>query len=101
MADVMAMLGGFQFGIDTAAFQELNRNTEWHWPAQDVFDGRPVVQFVGWGEDSISLPGVVYPEHWGGTAQLEALRALGDTGTPQMLINGRGNVLGLWVVTGV
>lgn len=101
MADVMVMLGQFQFGLDTAAFQELNRNTEWRWPAQDVFDGRPVVQFTGWGEDTISLPGIIYPEYWGGTAQLDALRALGDTGQPQMLLDGRGNVLGLWVVTGV
>lgn len=101
MADVMMMLGPYQFGLDTAAFQEINRNTEWRWPAQDVFESRPVLQFTGWGEDTLSLPGVVFPEYWGGTTQLDDLRALGDTGEPLILIDGRGNVLGQWVITGV
>lgn len=101
MADVMMMLGTFQFGLDTAAFQELNRNTEWRWPAQDVFESLPVLQFTGHGEDTITLPGIIYPEYWGGTGQLNALRQLGDLGEPQTLIDGRGNVLGEWVITGV
>lgn len=101
MADVMMMFGGFQFGLDTAAFQELNRNTEWRWPAQDVFESRPVLQFTGYGEDTITLPGIIFPEYWGGTGQIETLRALGDLGEPQTLIDGRGNVLGEWVITSV
>lgn len=101
MADVMMMLGGYQFGLDSAAFQELNRNTEWRWPSQDVFESRPVLQFTGWGEDTITLPGVIFPEYWGGTRQLDELRDLGDSGEPQTLIDGRGSVLGQWVITGV
>lgn len=101
MADVMMTLGGYRFGLDTAAFQEMNRTTEWNWPKQDVFESRPVLQFTGWGEDTITLPGVIFPEYWGGTGQLDALRALGDAGQPQTLIDGRGNVLGEWVITNV
>lgn len=101
MADVMMMLGPYQFGLDTAAFQELNRNTEWRWPSQDVFDSRPTLQFTGWGQDTITLPGVIFPEYWGGTTQIDDLRALGNTGKPQLLIDGRGNVLGQWVITSV
>ena len=101
MADVMLMLGPYRFGLDTAAFQELNRNTEWRWPSQDVFGSRPVLQFTGFGQDAITLPGVIFPEYWGGTTQLEELRALGNTGQPQMLIDGRGNVMGRWVITSV
>lgn len=101
MADIMMILGPYPFGLDTAAFQELNRNTEWRWPSQDVFDSRPVVQFTGAGDDSITLPGVIFPEYWAGTGQLDALRALGDQGEPQTLIDGRGNVLGEWVITSV
>lgn len=101
MAEVMLTLGGYTFGLDTAAFQELNRSTEWNWPKQDVFGSRPVLQFTGWGEDTITLPGVIFPEHWGGTGQLDALRALGDGRAPQILIDGRGNILGEWVITSV
>lgn len=99
--EIMLTLGGYQFGLDTAAFQELNRTTEWRWPSQDVFESRPAVQFTGWGDDTITLPGVIYPEYWGGTGQLDTLRALGDSGQPQQLLDGRGNVLGDWVVTQV
>lgn len=101
MAEVMMTLGGYQFGLNSAAFQELNRNTEWRWPSQDVFEERPALQFTGPGEDSITLPGVIFPEYWGGTGQLDTLRALADKGKPQTMIDGRGNVMGEWVITGV
>lgn len=94
----MMTLGGFQFGVATAAYQELRRSTEYHWPSQPRFGGAPAVQFVGAGDDTISLPGVIYPEFNGGTGQLDALRALADTKRPLLMIDGRGNVLGNWVI---
>jgi phage protein U len=99
--ETMMILGEYAFGLNTAAFQELNRDTQWRWGSQDVFDALPALQFTGWGEDTITLPGVIFPEYWGGTGQLDELRALGDTGEPQILIDGRGNVLGEWVITSV
>lgn len=101
MADVMMILGGYPFGLNTAAFQELNRNTEWRWPSQDVFNGTPVLQFTGKGKETIALPGVIFPEYWGGTNQLEQLRAIADQGQPQILIDGRGFIIGEFVITGV
>src|SRR5690606_31385097 len=89
--EIMMILGPYPFGLNTAAFQELNRNTEWRWPGQDVFEGVPALQFTGYGKDTITLPGVIFPEYWGGTGQLDALRALADQGQPQTLIDGRGN----------
>lgn len=95
------MLGFFPFGIDTLAFSELNRNSEWRWASQDVFDARPVLQFVGQGKETLTLPGVIFPEYWGGTTQLEELRDLADEGEPQTLLDGRGNILGDFVITGI
>lgn len=100
MGDMM-ILGWFVFGVNTAAFQELNRNTEWRWPAQDVFESRPVLQFTGLGRDTLTLPGVIYPEHFGGTGQLDDLRALADEAQPQTLIDGRGNIIGDFVITSI
>lgn len=97
----MMILGDYVFGLNTAAFQELNRSTEWRWTSQDVFDSRPALQFTGWGKDAITLPGIVFPEYWGGTGQLDALRSLGDQAEALTLIDGRGNVIGDFVVTGV
>jgi len=95
---VMLQLGSFQFGVTTAAYQELKRSTEWRWPAQDQFGRLAALQFVGPGNDTITLPGVIYPEWRGGLSQLEALRALGNTGEPQTMLDGRGNLLGRWVI---
>lgn len=99
--DAMMILGEYIFGLNTAAFQELNRNTTWRWGSQDVFNGPQALQFTGWGEDTITLPGVIFPEYWGGTGQVDALRELADAGEAQTLIDGRGNVLGEWVITSV
>lgn len=99
--EVMMQLGGYQFGLNTAAFQELNRSTDFRWPSQDVFEGEPVLQFVGPGKDTITLPGVIYPEFWGGTGQVETLRNLAAQGKPLELVDGRGNIYGLYSITNV
>lgn len=95
---IMMSLGDFLFGINTAVYQELGRSTEWRWPSQDRFNQSPVLQFVGPGADTISLPGVVYPEWRGGLAQIETMRAMADLGEPLMMIDGTGAVWGQWVI---
>lgn len=97
-ASVMLQLGSFQFGINTAAYQTLQRSNEWRWPAQDRFGKGPVLQHVGQGAETITLPGVVYPEWRGGLGQMDTLRALAAEGKPQTMIDGAGNVLGRWVI---
>lgn len=98
---VMLQLGGFQFGITTAAYQELNRKTSWRWAQQEVVGTRPALQFTGDGEDTITLQGVVFPEYRGGFYQVENLRAQGGFGQPQLLITGAGELLGRWVILDV
>lgn len=99
--DVMMILGSYAFGIDTAAFQELNRNAEYRWPNQDVFEGRPLLQYTGPGKETVTLPGIVFPEYWGGTGQIDTMRSLAEAGEPLTLIDGRGNIWGDYVITGV
>lgn len=95
---VMMQLGSFQFGINTAAYQTLTRSTEWRWPSQDRFGKPPVLQHVGPGGDSITLPGVIYPEWRGGFGQVEQMRALAGQGEPLQLIDGTGSSFGRWAI---
>jgi phage protein U len=95
---VMMTLGQFQFGIATAAYQELNRATEWRWPAQERFMQGQALQYVGPGGDTITLPGVIYPEYRGGFGQLSAMRTVADKGEPLTMIDGSGTVKGRWVI---
>lgn len=97
-ASVMMQLGSFQFGVTTAAYQSLQHNAEWRWPSQDRFGTREALQFVGPGSETISLPGVIYPEWRGGLARVQQLRDLAAQGKPQLMIDGRGNILGRWVI---
>lgn len=97
-ADVMMSLGGFRFGLNTAAFQELSRTTEQRWAAQDRFGQLAALQHTGPGTDAITLPGVIYPEFRGGLGQIDRMRELAGRGRPLSLITGAGRVLGRYVI---
>ena len=99
MASTLLALGGYRFGVDSAAYRELVRVTEYRWPAQARLGRRPARQFVGIGEDTYTLRGVVYPHHRGGAGQLDDMRGEADGGTPLRLVAGDGRVLGQWVIT--
>ena len=72
----MLMLGGYQFGVNTAAFQQLMHSSEYRWPAQEVFGSRPRMQHTGQGAESITLQGTILTEWRGGAGQLDNMRAL-------------------------
>lgn len=95
---VMMQLGSFQFGINSAAFQSLAHTNEWRWPSQDRFGKPPVLQYIGEGAESITLPGVIYPEWRGGTGQLASMRDLAGKGEPLPMIDGSGSNLGLFAI---
>lgn len=95
----MLMLGSFSFSLNVAAFQEMQRSSEYKWPTQDRFGQRQARQFTGVGEDTITLPGVIYPEYLGSTNAMKNLRAMAQMGQPNILIDGTGLIYGRWVVT--
>lgn len=96
--DVMLSLGGFRFGLNTAAYQELSRSVEQRWSGQDRFGQLAALQYTGPGADTITLPGVIYPEFRGGLQQVERMRDLAGRGEPLSLITGTGRVLGRFVI---
>ncbi|WP_237182960.1 phage tail protein [Roseomonas marmotae] len=98
---VMMQLGPFQFGISTAAYQELTRSTEWRWASQDRYLSTPVNQYTGKGADTMTLPGVIYPEYRGGFGQVDAMRDAAEKHEPLTLIAGDGSALGQWIITRV
>lgn len=95
---VLMVLGDFQFSLNTLVFQEWQRKTGWKWPGQERFGQLDALQFTGLGEDTLQLPGVLYPNWRGDIANIDDLRAMGDEGQPFMLVDSMGNVLGRWVI---
>lgn len=100
-ASVMMQLGSFQFGISTAAYQELTRRSGYRWPGQDRFGVEPALQFTGPESEAISLSGTIYTEYRGGVGQLNTMRSLAARGRPLNLVDGSGRMLGRWVIESV
>ncbi|MEX1197817.1 MAG: phage tail protein [Pseudohongiellaceae bacterium] len=95
---MMMTLGMFVFGLDTAAYQELQRQTAWRHSAQQRVGRRPVRQFLGPGEDTITLTGTLLPLFTGGQQDLDELREMANQGDAWPLIEGNGRYYGLYVI---
>lgn len=98
---MMMALGFFTFSLSTLAYQELQRQTDWRHPTSNRVGTNPARQFVGRGEDAITLPGVLLPELAGSPISLDTIRSMGDAGKAWPLVEGTGRILGLWVIESV
>lgn len=93
--------GQFLFELRGLAFDELQRRADWRHARAPRVGAADAAQFVGQGEETVSLSGSVYAEIANGPASLDALRRAAATGEAQPLVDGRGTVYGDFVVTGV
>ena len=91
----------YTFNLDTAAFDELRRSTEFRWASQERLGRRPAQQGVGMGDEKITLKGVIFPGFKGGLKQLDTLRTLGAQLQPLTLTTSYGDVLGTWCLKSV
>lgn len=92
---MMMIFGVFIFSLKTASYEQLQRKTAWRHASNARVGDMPVSQFLGRGEDTITLNGSIVPE-FGSQLSISALRIMGDTGTSFPLINGNGKVYGLY-----
>lgn len=100
-ATIMMQLGSFQFSVNTAAYQELKRRSEYRWPKQDLYGRRPGRQFTGPGDESMTITGTIFTEYRGGLGQIEQMRAQAGRGQPLLLVNGYGGLMGRWVIESI
>jgi uncharacterized protein len=94
----MMRLGPLKFSVDRAAYQQLSRSAEYRWARQPQIGRNDALQFTGLGPETVDLSGVVFPFYKGGLGQVDRMRLAGQIGIPLPLIDGRGRVLGLWVI---
>ncbi|MBZ5876000.1 phage tail protein [Chromohalobacter israelensis] len=95
---MMMTLGMFVFGLSTAAYQELQRQTDWRQQSQSRVGRRAARQFLGPGADTITLTGTLLPQFTGGQQSLDDLRDMGDQGDAWPLIEGTGVYYGTYVI---
>ncbi|AZD84747.1 Unclassified tail protein [Pseudomonas chlororaphis subsp. aureofaciens] len=95
---MMMALGMFVFSLSTAAYQELQRQTEWRHASNSRIGAAPAQQYLGRGDDKITLPGIILPELAGSVLSLDTLRLMANTGKAWPMVEGSGRIYGLWVI---
>ena len=91
----------YRFSRDTAAYQSRNRTTAYRWAKQDRLTRDPALQFVGQGDDTLKLSGVIYPHYKGGLGQVDSMRQEAGKGKPFILVEGTGTVFGKFVIESI
>lgn len=97
----MLTLGMFVFMRQTLPYQSLQRSVDYRWPSNSRVGKRDAFQFLGPGEDKITLSGDLYPEMTGGRLSMLALSTMADEGRAWPLISGTGTIYGMFVITNV
>lgn len=96
---MMMAYGLFVFSVPTAAYQKLRRQSQWRHESQSRIGERPVRQYLGPGDDSITLTGTLLPQFTGGQQSLDDLRDMANQGYAWPLIEGTGRNHGVYVIT--
>lgn len=95
---MMMAFGQFVFGLHTIAYHELQRQTSWRHPSTSRISARPARQYLGPGDDTITLQGLLAPEFCGSTISLDQIREMGAAGSAWPLVDGNGIVHGQFVI---
>ncbi len=96
---MLMALGRFIFGNDDLSYAQLQRRTSWKHPSNERVGARAAAQFAGPGDDTITLNGLLAPGVIGRIGALDELRQLGDGGEAWPLVDGAGQVYGVYVIT--
>lgn len=95
-------LGQFVFTLSDLAFNELQRQRQWNYAENAVATGRAKKQYIGQGEENITLNGNIYQEHGMGKREsLDELATMADSGQGYTLVDGSGYIYGVYIITGL
>lgn len=95
---MLMSLDQFVFGLDTLAYHELQRQTQWKHPSTSRIGARNARQYTGPGDDTITLTGVLVPELVGDLQSLDDLRDMAEVGDYYVMVDGAGKVYGAFAI---
>lgn len=95
---MLAALGLFVFELASLPFGEVQRRRDWrHEPAKRI-GARDTGQFVGPGDDLVTLSGILVPGVAGSYASLDMLVEMADAGENYSFVDGTGRVWGEYAI---
>jgi len=98
---MLAAIGMFVFETETALFDELARRRAWRHGSTERFGALPASQFLGPGEDEITISGRIVPGIAGVYSSLDRIAEMANTGDAFPLADGSGRVLGSFAILGL
>ncbi len=98
---MMMIYGMLPFMRQTLPYGELQQTIDYRWPGNNRFGLRPAAQFIGPGDEKITLSGELRPEITGGAVSLTTIRLLADQGMAWPLIGGSGMIYGMYVIESI
>ncbi|WP_333617450.1 phage tail protein [Mixta calida] len=94
---MMMIYGMLPFMLQTLPYDELQRSVDYRWPTNSRIGQRAAAQFIGPGDEKITLSGELRPEITGGAVSLLTLKVMADEGRAWPLIGGNGTIYGMYV----
>lgn len=79
----------------------LDRTFEYRWDAANRLGRRPAMQFLGPGEETVSIRGTIYPPYFGSFSMLQSMRAEAMAGTPRPFVTQYGEYHGIWCIRSI
>ncbi|MGM3162463.1 phage tail protein [Dickeya undicola] len=98
---MMLALGLFVFHLRTLPYNTIKREAAYNWQGNARIGLRNSHQYLGKGDETITLSGTLIPEISGITSQASrlALDYMADSGMAWPLIEGSGTIYGMFVIT--
>ncbi|KAA6405678.1 phage tail protein [Candidatus Tokpelaia sp.] len=75
MSNVLMMLGPHMFTITALSFQKLSEEFSAEWAVMPHFGASPGLQFTGFGEDTKTISGVLFPQEFDNRIYIDAVTA--------------------------
>ncbi|AJC66604.1 phage tail protein [Dickeya zeae] len=100
---MMLSLGLFVFHLRTLPYNVIKREAAYNWQGNARIGMRNSHQYLGKGDETITLSGALIPEISGITSRVArlALDYMADSGMAWPLIEGSGTIYGMFVITKV
>ena len=99
---MLMAFGQFVFETDTLSFTELQRQRSWNHASNPVAKGRAKRQYIGVGDETVNLAGLIYEAQGLGQRQsVDDLAMMADRGTAYTLVDGSGYLYGVYIIEGL
>lgn len=96
-----AILGGFVFELNSALYDEIQRNVSRRIVEQERFGQRAALHDAGPGPETQTLPGSIYPCVAGSEQDITYLEQMMNMGKSHLFIGQDGRLAGFWWIRDV